>query len=77
MGLRDWAEKIRRGMSQLGDTQEAFARRLGVSPATLPRWVNGKNEPTPAMYVALPMTRQCDRPLRTQFHATSRVDFAT
>ena len=53
MGLPDWAEKIRRAMSQLGETQEAFAQHLGVSPATLSRWVNGKNEPTPAMYVAL------------------------
>ena len=53
MTIPEWAVRIRRLVAQLGDNQESFAKRLGVSPATLSRWVNGKNEPTPEMYVAL------------------------
>lgn len=53
MSLPEWAGRIRRLIVQLGQNQESIAKRLGVSPATLSRWVNGKNEPTPEMYVAL------------------------
>lgn len=34
-------------------SQAALAERLGVSPATVSRWMKGKNEPTAETYVAL------------------------
>jgi SOS-response transcriptional repressor LexA len=34
-------------------TQSALAARLGVSPATVSRWIQGRHEPTAQTYVAL------------------------
>ncbi|HLJ79130.1 MAG TPA: XRE family transcriptional regulator [Acidobacteriaceae bacterium] len=50
---QDWAERIRRLLDDLKLTQSALAARLGVSPATVSRWVQGKHEPTAETYVAL------------------------
>lgn len=51
--MPEWAIRIRRLIARHGDSQQSFAMRLGVSPATISRWINGKNEPTADMYVAL------------------------
>lgn len=48
-----WPERIRRLLDDLRLTQSALAARLGVSPATVSRWVQGKHEPTAQTYVAL------------------------
>lgn len=50
---QEWAERIRRLLDELRLTQSALAGRLGVSPATVSRWVQGKHEPTAQTYVAL------------------------
>lgn len=49
----EWADRIRRLLDELKLTQSALAGRLGVSPATVSRWVQGKHEPTAQTYVAL------------------------
>ena len=50
---REWSDRIRRLLTDLRLTQAALADRLGVSPATVSRWLAGKNEPTAETYVAL------------------------
>ncbi len=50
---RDWSERIMRLAADLGLTQAGLAERLGVSPATVSRWIQGKYEPTAEGYVAL------------------------
>lgn len=50
---QEWAERIRHLLDDLRLTQSALAGRLGVSPATVSRWVQGKHEPTAQTYVAL------------------------
>ena len=49
----EWSERILRLASALGLTQAGLAERLGVSPATVSRWIQGKYEPTAEGYVAL------------------------
>ena len=49
----EWPERIRRLLDDLRITQSGLAGRLGVSPATVSRWVQGKHEPTAQTYVAL------------------------
>lgn len=49
----EWSERILRLVSDLGLTQAGLAERLGVSPATVSRWIQGKYEPTAEGYVAL------------------------
>ena len=49
----EWPERIRRLIDDLRLTQSGLADRLGVSPATVSRWVQGKHEPTAHTYVAL------------------------
>src|ERR1700751_2021095 len=49
----EWSERILRLASELGLTQAGLAERLGVSPATVSRWIQGKHEPTAEGYVAL------------------------
>ena len=53
MTIPEWAARVRGLITQMGQSQEQIALRLGVSPATLSRWVNGRNEPTADRYVAL------------------------
>lgn len=50
---REWADRLRRLLRELQLTQAGLAERLGVSPATVSRWLAGKNEPTAETYVAL------------------------
>lgn len=49
----EWSERILRLATDLGVTQAGLAERLGVSPATVSRWIQGKYEPTAEGYVAL------------------------
>jgi transcriptional regulator with XRE-family HTH domain len=49
----EWAVQIRRLLQQRKLSQAALASRLGVSPATITRWVKGTHEPTSASYIAL------------------------
>jgi phage repressor protein C with HTH and peptisase S24 domain len=50
---REWTGRIRQLLTDLKLTQAALSERLGVSPATVSRWLAGKNEPTAETYVAL------------------------
>ncbi len=50
---REWSDRIRQLLKELKLTQAGLADRLGVSPATVSRWLGGKNEPTAETYVAL------------------------
>ena len=49
----EWSDRIRRLVTGLKLTQASLAERLGVSPATVSRWIQGKIEPTAENYVAL------------------------
>jgi SOS-response transcriptional repressor LexA len=49
----EWADRILRLISDLKITQARLAERLGVSPATVSRWIQGKHEPTSEGYVSL------------------------
>ncbi len=49
----DWASRIQRLLSDLKVSQAGLAERVGVSPATVSRWVQGRQEPTAEFYVAL------------------------
>jgi transcriptional regulator with XRE-family HTH domain len=49
----EWAERIRRLLTQLKLSQAGLAERLGVSPPTVSRWLQGRHEPTAESYVAL------------------------
>lgn len=49
----EWSERIQRLLRDLKMTQSGLADRLGVSPATVSRWIQGKHEPTAQTYVAL------------------------
>lgn len=49
----EWPDRIRSLIEQLNLTQAGLAERLGVSPATVSRWIQGKIEPTAEGYVAL------------------------
>jgi transcriptional regulator with XRE-family HTH domain len=49
----EWAERIRRLLTHLNLSQAGLADRLGVSPPTVSRWLQGRHEPTAESYVAL------------------------
>jgi len=49
----EWSERILRLVDELKLTQAGLAERLGVSPATVSRWIQGKIEPTAEGYVFL------------------------
>jgi transcriptional regulator with XRE-family HTH domain len=49
----DWPARIRRLLSDLKLSQAGLAERVGVSPATVSRWLQGRQEPTAEFYVAL------------------------
>ena len=51
--LPEWSHRIRGLLRDLKLTQASLAERLGVSPATVSRWIQGKLEPTAETYVAL------------------------
>src|SRR5579884_3550363 len=48
-----WSGRIRQVLRDLNLTQAGLAERLGVSPATVSRWIQGKHEPTAEGYVTL------------------------
>lgn len=50
---RDWPDRIQRLLKELRLTQAGLAERLGVSPATVSRWIQGRIEPTAQTYIAL------------------------
>jgi transcriptional regulator with XRE-family HTH domain len=49
----DWPDRIQRLLKELRLTQAGLAERLGVSPATVSRWIQGRIEPTAQTYIAL------------------------
>jgi phage repressor protein C with HTH and peptisase S24 domain len=49
----EWAIRIRRLLNDLKLSQASLAQRVGVSPATVSRWLKGRQEPTAECYVAL------------------------
>ena len=49
----EWSERIVRLLGDLKITQAGLAERMGVSPATISRWIQGKHEPTAEGYVSL------------------------
>lgn len=49
----EWSNRIQDLLRGLKMTQSALAERLGVSPATVSRWIQGRHEPTAQTYVAL------------------------
>ena len=49
----EWSARILRLLDELRTTQAGLAERLGVSPATVSRWIQGKHEPTSEGYVLL------------------------
>lgn len=48
-----WAVRIRQLLADLRLSQAGLAGRVGVSPATVSRWLKGRQEPTAECYVAL------------------------
>src|ERR1700750_1598741 len=51
--LPEWSHRIQRLLRDLRLTQASLAEQLGVSPATVSRWIQGRNEPTAQTYIAL------------------------
>jgi transcriptional regulator with XRE-family HTH domain len=49
----EWSVQIRRLLSARNLSQTDLATLVGVSPATVTRWVRGSHEPTPASYMAI------------------------
>src|ERR1700691_2161231 len=49
----EWSNRIRQILSELKLTQAGLAERLGVSPPTVSRWIQGRQEPTAESYIAL------------------------
>jgi phage repressor protein C with HTH and peptisase S24 domain len=69
---REWSDRIRQLLKDLDLTQAGLAERLGVSPATVSRWLAGKNEPTAETYVAL--GNLAGRPNGTYFWERAGID---
>lgn len=53
MSSHEWSGRIRQLLKDLKLTQSKLAERLGVSPATVSRWIQGRHEPTAHTYIAL------------------------
>jgi phage repressor protein C with HTH and peptisase S24 domain len=49
----EWSDRIRRLLRDLKLTQASLAEQLGVSPATVSRWMQGTHEPTAETYISL------------------------
>src|ERR1700677_5378848 len=49
----EWSNRIRRLLVDLKLTQAGLAERLGISPPTVSRWIQGRHEPTAESYIAL------------------------
>jgi len=50
---QEWADRIRKLLSELGLSQAGLAERLGISAPTVSRWLQGRHEPTAESYIAL------------------------
>ena len=72
--LPEWASRIMRLITELKLTQAALAERLGVSPATVSRWIQGKHEPTAEGYIAL--GNLASRPHAIYFWERAGMDLA-
>lgn len=53
MTEHEWSDRIQKLLRDLQLTQSGLAERLGVSPATVSRWIQGRHEPSAQTYVAL------------------------
>lgn len=51
--MPEWSTRIKRLIKELKLSQAEFADRVGVSPATVTRWVKGSHEPTSGAYVLI------------------------
>jgi transcriptional regulator with XRE-family HTH domain len=49
----EWSNRIRQLILKLSVSQAGLAARIGVSPATISRWMKGSHEPTSAAYIAM------------------------
>jgi len=49
----EWSIRIRGLLADLKLSQAGLAERLGVSPATVSRWLRGRQEPTAEYYIGL------------------------
>jgi transcriptional regulator with XRE-family HTH domain len=49
----EWSDRIRKLLGDLNLSQAALAERLGLSPPTISRWLQGRHEPTAEGYIAL------------------------
>lgn len=49
----EWTTRIKGILDKLQISQSQLAERLGVSPATTTRWIQGSHEPTSAAYIAM------------------------
>jgi transcriptional regulator with XRE-family HTH domain len=49
----EWSNRIRQLLVDLKLTQAGLAERLGISPPTVSRWIQGRHEPTAESYIAL------------------------
>jgi len=49
----EWSDRIRKLLGDLNLSQAALAERLGISPPTVSRWLQGRHEPTAEGYIAL------------------------
>jgi len=49
----EWSDRIRKLLGDLNISQAALAERLGLSPPTISRWLQGHHEPTAEGYIAL------------------------
>lgn len=43
----NWAQLLQRLREQLGESQEQFGERFGVTKMSISRWERGESEPTP------------------------------
>jgi transcriptional regulator with XRE-family HTH domain len=68
----DWSIQIRHLIVELKLSQAGFAARIGVSPATVTRWIKGTHEPTSASYLA--MGNLAGSPAGTYFWERAGVD---
>jgi SOS-response transcriptional repressor LexA len=50
---REWADRIRKLLSDLNLSQAGLAERLGISAPTVSRWLQGRHEPTAESYIGL------------------------
>lgn len=70
-----WSQRILDLLDKLDINQADLAGRLGVSPATVSRWVQGRHEPTAEGYVVL--GNLAGRPAADYFWERAGIDLST